>query len=412
MATKFDTAIQNLRSAKVSNMNLWDAVRSKSPNFMTQTAKATADMFTEVGYEQLKNNDYKLLNDYFGLSLRVLLQQVNISHVKDLLDGVFETYEMPLGAVIQRLAVYELKPVNPAFSNLADGGSVDPFVIRKGKQSERFWHNPIDFQNMFTLQDFQMKQIFISQFGMSEFVAGLLEQLQNSFREFKTLNKFNAINQAINSTDFPLQDTQKVVSEIADISNATDEELKGFILAINDIISAMTITTRTSAFNAAKFSSIQDTGRLRLLVRRGIKNQIKVKTLAGTFNPEELNIPVDIVEVPDFGGLIPYKEADFQTQLYPAYDKTTGVMLGYAETENATEATVNTDDVYYKDPNADVIAVLCDKGAIFETITNPVRSDSIYNPRGLYMNYFLSCPQMYTSIDTLYNFVVIRSKAE
>lgn len=396
-----------------TNSKIWDALRCGHPNFKNITAKGTEERFTENGYEQLKNNNPQALNEFFNLSLRTYLQQVNISHVKDFLGAVGETYHMPLGTVIQRLSINPINGVTPAFHNLQNGASVDPFIVRKPDTKERFWHNPNSFQNMITLQDFQVKQIFISEYGMSEFLGGILVQLEDSLRLWKVENKLNAISVGINSTDFPLQQTQSIATDFADLNNPTDDELKNFLLTIKQTITNMTVVSRTNSFNANKFSSVQDKGRLKLLIRRGMKDQIDIKTMVGAFNPEYLNLGIDIIEVPNFGGLIPYQDAEFNTMLYPAYDERLGYVIGWNTEENQTEATVGLDEtIYYKDPNENVTAILMDKGWMFETITNEVRSDSIWNPRGLYMNHFISMVNYYVSIDSNYNVVVFSNTKE
>lgn len=396
----------------ISNADLWNGIRAKFPTFKSITSAATNDMFTSNGYEELKSLNPTALNEFFNLSLRVYLQQVNISHAKDLFDGVFETYYMPLGSVIQRLTINPLKPVNPAFHGLDTGDTVDPFIVRKPDTEERFWHNPISFQNMVSIQDFQMKQIFISEFGMDEFLSGILAQLQESWKLWRYQNKLNAINAGINSEEFPLKSTQSVGLDITDPENMTDAELKATILTIKKILKNMTNVSQTNAFNAKGFKSYQDKSRLKLLVRNGFKDQLAVETRLGAFNPDELALGIDVIEVENFGGLEPYKESNFTTPLYPVYDEKLGIMLGWNETQGQTNVTVQDGDQYYKDPNENVIAILVDKGWLFETIQNDVRSDSIFNPRGLYTNTFFSVPNYYTSIDNIHNIVVFSKTSD
>lgn len=405
------SAIQNaLRLATpISNVDLWNAARNASPSFLSLTSKGTRDMFTENGYEQIKNVDSgRLLNEFFNLSIRAYLQKVDVSRAQDILSGVFESYYMNLGAVIQRLTVNPLKPVSPAYHNIPDRGTVDPFIIRKPDTVERFWHNPVSFQNFVTLQDYQMKEIFISEFGMSDFASGIIAQLAESLTAWKAENKFNAISTGINSTDFPLKPASSVgvtVEGGTDVTNLNDNDYKKILLAFRQAVTAMTVQTRTDAFNSAGFSSLQDKSRLKMLVRAGIKDSIDVLTLAGAFQDQYLGFPFEIVEVPHFGGLEPYSDADFTTPLFPVYDSL-GIMIGWNTVADSTTVTVEDGAQYYKDPNENVIAIICDQGWLFETVTNEVRSDSIWNPRGLYMNTFLAQPNYYTSIDSQKNIVV------
>ena len=292
----------------MTNGKLWDMIRNKFPQFASHTAKATAELFTEAGYEQLKNGDYpNALNDFYELTLRVYLQQINVSRAEDNLsrDGFGEYYEQPLGGFIQRMSIDSIKPVSPAFKGLVNGSSVDPFVVRKPKVGERFFKQNFDYQSLLTMpDDFQMKQIFISEFGMSEYMGGLMTALENGYTVQLYENKLEAINAGINSVNFPLQDTQKINVSLS--ADPTAAELSAFILAVRNTVDAMTLGPQNHGFNAMKFNTVQDKSRLKLLLRPGIKNAISVKLLANAYNIEDLQLPIDVIEVPHFGGLIPW----------------------------------------------------------------------------------------------------------
>lgn len=397
----------------ISNIDLWNAIRAKFPQFKSVTAEATADLFTEVGFEKLRNGDTpNVLNDFFGLTLRIYLQQINVSRAKDTLseNGFGEYYSTPYGGLIQRMSIDSLKPVSPKFKNLQNGSGPDPFVVRKPTTSERFWRTNFDYQSLITIpDDFQYKQIFVAEYGMSEFMGGLMAALENGYTVQLFDNKLEAINAGINSEDTPLQETQQVQVELS--AEPTAAELKAFILTVKNVVDAMTLGPQTSAFNAEKFSTIQDKNRLKLLLRPGIKNAIAVEVLANAFNQENLNLPIDIIELPHFGGLIAYKEDTFTTQLYPVYDNL-GVQIGYSETEGATTADYTDDQVYFKDPNKDVIGIIADKGYIFFNQQNPYRVEPIRNPRGLYTNYWASSPNNSVCVDHIYNLVTLKNVSE
>lgn len=394
----------------ISNADLWNAIRAKFPNFASHTSKASAQMFTETGYESIKASDYPdILNDFFELSLRVYLQQINVSRAEDTLanNGFGEYYDQPLGGYIQRMSIDSLKPISPAYKKLVDGKSVDPFIVRKPKANERLFKQNFDYQSLITIpDDFQFKQIFISEFGMSEFMGGLMTALQNGYTVQLYENKLEAINAGINSTTHPLQDTQKVEVSLSQIP--TSQELSEFILTVKNVVDAMTLGPQTSGFNAMYFSTIQDKSRLKLLLRPGIKNAIAVNVLANAYNQENLNLPIDVIEVPNFGGLIPYKDAEFTTRLYPVYDEF-GAVKGFNESEDQTEVTVEEVDVYYKDPNEDVIGLIVDKGYIFFSQQNAYRVEPIRNPRGLYTNYWASSPNNAVCVDHIYNLVELKN---
>lgn len=392
---------------KISNVDLWNAIRAKYPTFASHTAKGTKEFFTESGFEALKQLPENPLNDFWGLLVRVYLQQVNISHAKDTLEarGFGEYYDNPNGGFIQRMAVHSIKPITPKYKGLKDGDAPNPFVVRKAKVEERFFKQNFDYASLVTIpDDFQAKQIFISEFGFDEFMGGIMEGLRNGYTIQVYENKLEVLNAALNSVTYPLQDTQQYASPMS--ADPTSEELTNFILLVKNIVSAIDMAPQSSAYNAAKFEDTQDVSRLKMLIRPGIKNAIGVRTLTGAFNPDQLNLPVDVIEVPHFGGLKPFKEAEFTTPLYEVYNDL-GEVIGYNEEEDQREVTVDTDEVFWQDPNEDVYAIIADKGAVFTSMQNGYEVEPIRNPRGRYTNYWASSPNNTVAADPLYTFITI-----
>lgn len=422
----------------VSNIELWNLARKVSPSFKSHTSEGTAEMFSDKGFEALKVSDIGALNEFFEISLRVAFQKMTISRARNLFEdkGLVEVYDTPNGGYVQRMAVDSIKPVTPAFKNLENGDSVDPFIVRKPKATERFFEQNFDYQSFITLQDFQVKTIFISEFGMGEFVAGVMAGLENGYTIQKSLNTKEALNSAINSTEYPLQDTQVINVAWDFTKNPTDAMLTGYLLGIKDVITAMTTTEQTSGYNAGKFSTVVDTDELVMVARAGIKNRIELGLEVGAFNLEKLSIPVsNIIEVDNFGGLTPYvTSGGKQVALQPIYDKNgeqvayidaSVTVNGYAAFNNGKwvvnvtrgGTTSDTNDTYtevdgYNDPNADVLAVICQRGLLFENRQNPYEVRPIYNPRGLYQNYWASSPNNSIVVDPYYTMVVVRGVTE
>lgn len=395
----------------IKNTDLLKYVEQKSPQFKSLTGRITADTFTEVGYNRLKVSDVNALTEFYGLSMRVYLQFINVAEVKDPLElgGFGETFDNPMGGYIQREAVTKIKPVSPAWKKLKDGQSVDPFVVRKGNVTERFWKQNFDFQTLLTIpDDFVMKQMFINEYGISTFIEGQIKQLKNSYAVEKYLVKKQAIDAFLTGNMDTLQDSQQV--EVEYNNTPTDSQLVNFILAVKNVVSTMGAVPSTSAFNALKFDSAQDIKRLKLLVRVGFKNEVALKVLRNSFQAETLNLPVDVIEVDNFGGLVPYSDENYTTRVYPVYD-TLGSVIGFSTTENqvgAENVKLYDEEVFWKDPHEDVLAILADKGLIFTSVQNGVQMNTIYNPRGLYTNYFLSMPNATVAVDNIYNAVVFK----
>ena len=390
----------------LTNVELLQALKQMYPN--SNVSKLTGEIFTQEGVEKLLNFDRNTFQEFWQLANTWYLQVVNIPQVKNpLLDSGFgETFDNPWGAYTQRMAVMPLKSVSPAYLNLQNGTSIDPYVVRKPTVKERFFAINFNYQNFHTMpDDFTIKNIFTSERGISEFFAGITAALNNEFDLVQYDLTLNAISTAINSVTNPLQETQQVESPLTD--NMTAEELKNFSLTVKNIISSMTVGPATGAFNSLKYRTIQDKSRLKLLVRTGIKNAMNVNVLSSAFNPEYIDMGVDIIEVPHFGGLIPYQDAEFATPLYPVYD-TFGALIGYNTTENQTAVTVEEQDVFWKDPNENVDAILADKGWLFYTRRNPYEVEPIRNPRGRYTNFWASSPNNSVNIDPLYNAIVFR----
>lgn len=411
MATKtVKQAISNI--AKINNAEFWDLCRRFSPDFKSHTAKKTLDEFTTKGFEEIQIGGTNVLNEFFETSMRVAFQMLNVARARNpLVDkGLVTVYDTPNGGYIQRISVNSIKPVSPAYLNLKDGSSVDPFVVRKPEIDERFFEMNFDYQSLITVQEYQIKTMFINEFGMGELLAGILEGLANGYTKQEYLNTKECLNTALNSSKFPLKDTQVLTLNSWTPADPTEEELKNFIESVMDTATRFETVTSTAAFNAKGFETIVDSSDMVLVLRAGIKNKIKVRLMVGAFNEKYLALPFDIVEVDDFGGLEHYSDAEFTTKIYPVYDEL-GAQIGWNTVEGQGTPNVDDSSVYKKDPNAEVIGMLVQRGAIFENVQNPYTVTPIYNPRGMYTNYIANKPNNGINWDALYNLVVFRAPA-
>lgn len=422
----------------VTNAQLWDLARKASPTFKSHTAKATADLFTEKGFEALTRSDINVINEFFELSLRVGFQLMSASKAKNPLaaTGLVQIYDTPNGGFVQRIAVGSIKPVSPAFKGLEDyskgGSSVDPYIVRKPESSERFFGQNFDYQSFITIQDYQVKQIFISEYGMGAYVAGIMEGLRNGYTIQEYENTLECLSKALNSTTYPLQDTQVVNVDTWGSGSGgaiAEADLLSLVKNIKDIATAMDVAPQTSAFNAAKFPTLVEKSDLVLLMRAGIKTEMELKVELGAFNPDRISLPFEVKELESFGGLVP--EDASNNKLQPVYDKL-GEVRGYIDAAatingpcfwdsannrwlvNITSGGATADTTFaaepdhWNDPNSDVLAVLIQKGAIFENSQNPYVVRPIQNPRGLYTNYWASRPNNGVNFDYYYTVVVFR----
>lgn len=253
-----------------SNKDIIDGIVAKYPTFQGHVSKDAYQLMTTEGYEALKAIDPTFVNDFYGLLVRVWLNIVNISHAKDPLEanGFGEYYDQPYGGITQRMSVGSVKPINPGWKGLKDGDAPDPFVVRKGNIEERFFKMNLDYASLLTVpDDFQLKNMFVSNYGISETMAGLMEGLRNGYTLQKYLQKLECLNSMLNSTDHPLKQTQLYETALSvDPLNDNSKQYESFILLVKNITSLIVNAPQTGAFNPAGFKSTQDRSRLKLVV--------------------------------------------------------------------------------------------------------------------------------------------------
>lgn len=402
--------------AAMSNSELFSWAQKLNPQFSAHTGKGTYEEMAKKGYSDFNYSGAEFVNEWFKVMQQVVLQLVDISHATNRLEdaGFGETYDVPNGGVVQRMSVNSVKPVSPAYRGLKNGDSIDMYTVIQPTVSQRFFGRNFDYQSGITMQDFQVKQILASDYGMSEFLAGIMEGMRNGYIIQSYNNMLEVVNAGINGlagddgVTHPLKKSQKLAVD-SWTDKPTDDDLMSFVANVQDLVTAFEISPQTGAYNCNGFESVQDIGRLKILVRAGIKKKIMRQLIRTSYHDDVLALPT-MIEVPHFGGLIPYKEASYATQLYPVYDSM-GHELGYSETEGQTGAdavTVTNENVYWKDPNENVLAVVADKGWLFHSVQNPYTvQPTPPNPRGMYTNYWANSPANGIHYDAQYNFVII-----
>ena len=279
-----------------------------------------------------------------------------------------------------------MKPVDPKFTELVEFGSVDPFIIRKSKTKERFFRQNFNYQNFRTVQTFELKQIFLDENGISEFAQGLLASFDESYNVQKYEMMREMISLAINSTNNPLKDTQKITVPKID-ENATEDDQSKYLQIMNMLASAMETSTTTGEFNAYGFEHGCYLEDYVLMVRANVWNKIKTGIMATTYHNQNLSIKFDVEEVKDFGGIIYVDSND--NELKPVHNQI-GEVIGFNASGEGEP--LPQEQVFQKDPNANISAVLIQRGAIFSTKQNPYVVKSIENPRGEYVNFFANEP--------------------
>ena len=393
-----------------NNVAMWNALRKMYKSFESLTSEATADTFTEKGWGEIQRTSVNALNEFFNLSMRVAFNKLDIAKVNTRLEesGLVEVYGSHNGGYLQRISIESIAPISPGYLDLADGSSVDPYVVRKPKSSERFFEcGNFNYQSLITLQEFQVKTIFLEEYGMANFISGIMAGLENGYKMQKELNIYKAIHECINSADKPLKDTQKIALTSWTDANVSDAELLDFVANVQDLATAMDTSITQPGFNANGFDTAANPEDYVMLVRAGIMNKIRRQLRLGAFNPEDLALPFKILEVQDFGGLKYYFGDTDDYPLFPHYDAL-GAVDGWALSEGgAKEKELNDPAIRTADLDANVLAVIAQRGLIFEEIKEPYQVRPIQNPRGLYENYWASAPNNMIRYDANYGCVIV-----
>lgn len=396
--------------AKLTNAQFLTAVSKVAPEFKEMAAKNSRDVFTESGFQALQNlpGTEDAVTRFYNIALMVGLQTVEHAKFKDVLAsmGILERLNMSMGAYKQENHVQRIKNVNPAFlgkdgKGLKNGDSVDPYVVRKPVIDQDYYGLNWNYQNWFTLQDFDLRLGWITPGnGIQSIVSAIYEMVDLDRIETEYSKFFEVLNGAINSTTHPLADTQQIKLD-SWTENPTDDEVEALIRVLKNIVEVFDSMPSVDIYNAGKYPNGAEASDMTMLVRLGIKSRIDT-LMAYVFGPEYLQFPIKVKAVPNFGGIKHYASSDtgFTTELIPVTDKD-GVYTGYYSVDGTASGQIAGADTVEVDPNSDVIAVIAQKGVIFELIQNEMKVRPIINPRGEYQNTFFN--QMNNGINYNHN---------
>lgn len=395
---------------KLTNAQFLTAVSKVAPEFKEMAAKNSRDVFTEAGYQSLQNlpGTEDGVTRFYNIALMVGLQTVEHAKFKDVLAamGILERLQMSMGAYKQENHVQRIKNVNPAFlgkdgKGLKNGDSVDPYVVRKPKIDQDYYGLNWNYQNWFTLQDFDLRLGWITPGnGIQSIVSAIYEMVDLDRIETEYSKFFEVLNGAINSTEHPLTDTQQIKLDSWG-ENPTDDEVEALIRVLKNIVEVFDSMPSVDIYNAGQYPNGVEASDMTMLVRLGIKSRIDT-LMAYVFGPEYLQFPIKVKAVPNFGGIKHYAASDssFTTELIPVTDKD-GVYTGYYSADGTESGQIAASETVEVDPNKDIIAVIAQKGVIFELIQNEMKVRPIINPRGEYQNTFFN--QMNNGINYNHN---------
>ena len=388
--------------AVITNKELLALCKS-DPTYQSWTSKLSDKIFTDAGFEEVSLTGGPILADFFNLSVRVILQKIKTPSPKipNLYKSIVEEYGNSQGGIFQRINTKLIKPTDPKYRNLVNGGSVDPFIVRKPETEERFYKQNYDYQNLLTIQDIELKKMFLSESGISDYVAGIMKSLDDAYAIQKYEIFREMLHKALTSTNFPLKVSQQVQVKAID-NSASNQDMAEWLQVFHNFHDLMESTVVSGEFNAKGYEHGLYTDEYTLMVRADVWNCIKTTLLATTYHTDNLTIPFKVEIVKDFGG-ITYTDMAGNTMI-PVYDEF-GAVKGYNASGSDTDPLVDKDSLVKIDPHANIDALLVQRGAIFTTSQQPYETRAIYNPAGRYTNFWASQPNQSFNYDACYDIV-------
>lgn len=396
----------------ITNSTYETLLLKSQPSLLSFCSGGTHKLFESEGFLSSMTTDETFPKNVFNGLNKIVLNIVNIAQAVDTFDmGDFgETFSEKLGGISSRMRVPHHKPTTPGWQNLTGKGA-NLQRCRFQKVEEEFYTINDDFQDYLSMSSADMRRMFSSEYGISEYYAGYFAQMKNAYVIHKHEAALAVIDALLSDEDHPMQDTQKIAVD-GWTGTITDDVVINLVRAIIKVKNDMEAAVTTSAYNAAKFSTKQDISRLRILCRTDVLTYMRtIKKL----NLPETDINIPIIPVNNFGGIKHYVMIDnTKTYVYPVYtteDNATvyqgiGEQIGWALTENATEAAYTDGEVEAEDPHENVMMILADKGVVFHIIHNePIVGASPYNYIGDYLTQTFNARGNEVHGDRSYTFV-------
>lgn len=344
------------------------------------------------------------VNEFLNITMAWFDKEMYVEEAVDILEEQgFGTKEaMNYAGMMRNLYVKVSDPVDPKYKGLKNGDNFSPYIVRKAEVTEYFFTTNADYQNYITLQPVEVRTAFANAYGIAELEAKTMQGLRNKFVQWMYEKKLEVLNYLIN--DQNLKDQQVLEVPMDDFSN---EELQNLSNAIDNLTSALTLTV-TGAFNMNGWKERQRKEDLRILMRPLIDNAAKNYVTPYAFNDVILKNGIQKVYVENFGGLIPVVEVEgVEVELSPVYDEEGRVTHTYTD---ESENIYTEDQISWKDPNEDVIAIICDKDIMKVIEQEGYIVESIYNPRTRAVNVWCSEANIGFIYDRQKNCVIVKKK--
>lgn len=406
----------------LTNLELVKLASFKYPGINSLLAKQSLKLFTEAGYEAFSQLPDGGADKFLTAMLLVSQQYITPVKFRDAVEdiGILERFGVGYGAYIQDNRMGEMPNEDPiAFGEDGTGLKngylmLKDRMVRKPVLKQDYYGKNKNYYNHFTWQDFDVKRAWLKEDGgLEELMGQAWARIKQNKAEVEYSWFFEVLSGAINSVTHPLKDTQKVEIQGFDLATNPETSAKKLIEAVKSIVNTFKNVPTVKIYNADGFPSSIDTSDLKMLVRTDIAPYVD-SLLAYVYNEGKLQFPIEVEPVPNFGGLLPaYNDGNGNiTEVQPVYSaggEYNGVSYGrgsvmgyitkdvtvngYAEFKNnqwvvnVTSGSTTADTTFTMigdshltciDPNEDVIAVIAEKGVVFELVSEDMVVETDY----------------------------------
>ncbi len=314
-----------------------------------------------------KDNFLDTLVDLIGRT--IISQRAYSAQVNDLINDAFT-----FGAILQKLYVAPIAASKSGQWDLANGGTVDQYVIAKPTVKQKLFSKRDTWEVDITIPDIQLTSAFRSAEEMAAFIDAIFTAMRNSQEVYMAgmaeLCWGNMIAEQVIHTELNGGATA------VDLLGAYNTLMNTNLTTAQAMVSldflkyaSMTINLFTkkmekmaTIFNAEKYARFTQKDRLRVYMLADFTTACASYLQANTYHDELVALP-KYRELPYWQGL--------------------GQNTNFDST--GTVSLITTDG--YTVLQQHVIAVLCDEEAIGLTYDNR-RSKSAYNSKGEYTNFF------------------------
>ena len=401
--------------SKLTNLELVQAASYKYPSIKQLLANTSLKLFSEAGYEALSQLPDGGHDKFLSAMLLVSRQFITPVKYKDAVEdiGILERFGVGYGAYIQDNRIGDMPNEDPiAFGEDGTGLKngylmLKDRIVRKPTLAQDYYGKNKNYYNHFSWQMFDVKRAWLNEDGgLEELMSQAWAQILRNKAKTEYAWFFEALSGAINSVEHPLKDTQQIVLS-SDV--LTDEQAftKEIVEAVKNVINSFDNVPDVTIFNADGFPTAIGSEDLVLLVRKELA-PIFDNVLAYAFNEGRLSFPIPIKAVPNFGGLTaadangnPLQPVYTDAIEYNGVSYGRGSIIGYVDAGvtvngyakytngqwlvNVTSGSTTADTTFIVgeppkqiDPNADVVAVIAQKGVIFELVSEDMVVESDY----------------------------------